>query len=98
MQVKKHNKQLIYFPSVAVTHHGGLSTTFKPVKTKVAGYFGSLYLCKKYYSHWIFLVYFAIIKLLIMTKKTYYSIVNTSVSEEWTSELNALTKKINHDL
>lgn len=64
-QVKKHGKKLVYYPLVSVTHHGGLSTKFNRMDTKIAGYIGSLYLCKKYYSPVIFLLYRGIIKALI---------------------------------
>ena len=58
MQVKKHRKKMIYFPILAVTHHGGLSTKFQPVDTKIGGYFGSVYISKKYYPYPIFISYY----------------------------------------
>jgi GT2 family glycosyltransferase len=97
-QVKKHKKKLIYFPSVQITHHGGLSTKYKPIKTTVAGYYGSLYICKKYYSMPIFYMYYCVMMAIIWGKKWGHSLGRSDQSKEWVRELSALRQKIKNEL
>jgi len=98
MQAKKHKKKLIYFPSLEVTHHGGLSTAFNPISTQIGGYFGSVYLCKKYYPRLIFYLYFLLVWLLITLKKGYYMCMKTDASSEWVTELTHLQQRLAHDI
>lgn len=90
MQAKKHRKKLIYYPGLEVTHHGGLSTKFEPIKTTIGGYYGSIYLCKKYYPNIIFLIYYNLMRLLIDLKTLYHKLVQTPLSDEWIIELKKL--------
>ena len=94
MQVKKHRKKLIYYPHLKVTHHGGLSTKFQPIKTTIGGYYGSIYLCKKYYPRPIFLIYYYLVRLLIDLKTLYHGIIKTPLSGEWVVELKKIKKKV----
>ena len=98
MQVKKHKKKLIYYPSLNVTHHGGLSTQFAPIKTTIGGYFGSVYLCKKYYPTAIFVIYYYLVHLLIDLKRLYYKAIKTELSDEWVIELTQLKTKLKNDI
>ncbi len=98
MQVKKHHKTLIYFPMIEITHHGGLSTKFKPIETTIGGYYGSVYLCKKYYSNFIFLIYKFLIQRFIDFKLIYYFLNPTNVADDWKKELKKLKLKLKHEI
>ena len=98
MQAKKHRKKLIYYPHLKVTHHGGLSTKFQPIKTTIGGYYGSIYLCKKYYPRPIFLIYYYLVRLLIDLKTLYHGIIKTPLSGEWVVELKKIKKKLKYEI
>ena len=98
MQAKKHGKKLIYYPSLNVTHHGGLSTKFKPIDTMIGGYYGSIYLCKKYYPRPIFIIYYYALRLLIDIKKCYHWIIKSPASNEWVTKLTALKKRLKNEI
>ena len=97
-QARKHGKKLLYYPSLSVTHHGGLSTQFNPVATTIGGYFGSACLCKKYYSPFIFKAYRFILNLMVCIKIKYHKIVKSKRSNEWIQGLKNLEQKLRHDI
>lgn len=97
-QAKKHGRRLIYYPSIKVTHHGGLSTKFVPIKTQIGGYIGSLYLCKKYYSTPVFWLYKQVIILMSLILSLYHTCIRQKNSSEWRQELNNLRKRIDNEL
>lgn len=98
MQAKKHRKKLMYYPSLEVTHHGGLSTKFEPIKTTIGGYYGSIYLCKKYYPKPIFLIYYYLVRLLIDLKTLYHKLIATPLSDEWIMELKKIKHKLKNEI
>ena len=61
-------------------------------------YFGSVYLCKKYYPRLIFYLYFSLVWLLIALKKGYYMCMKTDASSEWVTELTHLQQRLAHDI
>ena len=91
-QAKKNNRQLIYFPSISITHHGGLSTKFREVDSLIAGYHGSIYLCKKYYPAPIFFMYYYMMRFLLEIKR-----ITTRHSPEWQTKLRELKERLIHD-
>ena len=97
LQAKKNGKKLIYFPSVSVTHHGGLSTQSQQMETRVGGYIGSLYLCKKYYPLVVFIIYKWLVTLLIVIQYGHYRYINTKQSH-WPDLLKKGLYRIRHEL
>jgi GT2 family glycosyltransferase len=93
-QAKKHHKKLLYYPLVAVTHHGGLSTRFQPVKTRIAGYLGSLIICQKYYPRAIFYVYKVVMIRWMTLMILYHNSRKTASSSEWSRSLWAAIQQI----
>ncbi len=98
MQVKRNKKKLIYYPLVSVTHHGGLSTKFKKIETQIAGYVGSLYLCRKYYPFFVFYLYRLIIKLLIWILYLFNLLKGTEQSLDWAKKLKQSQQRIKNEL
>ncbi len=97
-QAKRHNKKLIYFPDIKITHHGGLSTKFREIDSLIAGYYGSIYICKKFYPYYIFITYYYIMRLLLEFKKGYHNIVRTNSSDEWVEKLDQLKGKLKNEI
>ncbi len=95
-QVRHHNKKLIYYPSIEVTHHGGLSTKFRPIDSIIDGYRGSLHLCKKFYSPVIFYIYLMCMRFLIQLRLLYYAVIPSKHGSEWSSKLKEFQQFI-HD-
>jgi len=98
MQAKKNKKKLVYYPYVSVTHHGGLSTKFHQIETRIGGYIGSLYLCKKYYSLPIFIIYKFAVKLLIQIQYLFYKIKSDDKYKTWPNQLKTALERINNEL
>jgi GT2 family glycosyltransferase len=96
-QSKRHNKQLIYFPSIQITHYGGGSSKCRPIDSQIAGYHGSIYLCHKFYSRPIFKLYYLVMRILIYLKTLYYTLHKDPTSAEWVTKLNKLKKQLNHE-
>jgi GT2 family glycosyltransferase len=96
-QSKRHKKKLIYFPSIQITHHGGLSSKYRPIDSQIAGYHGSIYLCHKFYSLPIFTLYYLFMRCLLNLKILYYTLHNNPIASEWVSKLKNLKKQLNHE-
>ena len=96
-QVKKHHKQLIYYPDLEITHHGGLSTKHNAIDSMIAGYYGSIYLCRKYYPHLIFIIYYFLIRIFIELKQWRHSVQKTTHSREWVKQLKQLKLKLENE-
>ena len=97
-QVKRHKKKLIYYPDVSVIHHGGLSTKSNSIDTMIGGYFGSVCLCKKFYSSPIFIVYYWLMRCLIRCRKIYYSIFSVKDATEWVEKLHQLEQRLINEI
>ena len=98
MQVKKHKMKLIYYPLLNVTHHGGLSTKFQQIETRIGGYIGSLYLCRKYYTSIIFYIYKWAVKSLILIQYYYYKTKSEPHYKTWPDQLKVALKRIKNEL
>ena len=98
MQVKKHKMRLIYYPLLKVTHHGGLSTKFQQIETRIGGYIGSLYLCRKYYSSFTLYIYKQFIKLLIWIQFLYYKSKSAPEFRTWPEQLKTALERIKNEL
>jgi GT2 family glycosyltransferase len=98
IHAKRQKKKLIYYPFVSVTHHGGLSTKFQTIETKVGGYIGSLYLCKKYYPRAILVAYKMIIRTLIRLLIIRCAIVSRSNQAHWIPTLKKALVTIKNDV
>ena len=98
MQVKKHKMKLIYYPHLKVTHHGGLSTKFQQIETRIGGYIGSLYLCRKYYSAFTFYIYKQCVKLLIWIQYLYYKSKSAPEFSTWPNQLKTALERIKNEL
>ena len=96
-RVKEHKKELIYFPTVSIIHHGGLSTNFVPIDSLISGYFGSLHLCQKFYPKLVFKLYLLLMRIFITFKFYYHSIVNKPNSDEWKKKILQLKIRINDE-
>ena len=97
-QAKRHKKRLVYFPSIEITHHGGLSTKYREIDSLIEGYYGSIYICKKFYPHLIFKLYYFIMRLLLEIKKGYHVIVRTKESAEWVEKLTQLKGRLINEI
>ena len=56
-QLAKRKLPIYYYPHTQVIHHGGLSSKSRKADALLDGYKGSLYLCKKFYHPFIYIVY-----------------------------------------
>ena len=97
MQVKKYKKQLVYYPMIEVTHHGGLSTKYNAIDSMIAGYFGSIYICRKYYPRLIFFIYYFFILVFIQLKQLIHSFQKDTHSREWVKQLKQLKLKLKNE-
>ena len=97
-QAKRHKKKLIYFPTIEITHHGGLSTKFREIDSLIAGYYGSIYICKKFYPKIVFLLYYYFMRLLLEFKRIYHAIFKTEKSDEWIEKLNHLKERLKNEI
>ncbi len=55
--ILKLGKPLVYLPQAQLIHYGGLSTATRKAASVIEGYRGGLYLCKKHYPGWVYLLY-----------------------------------------
>ena len=67
-QLSKRKWPIYYLPSTSVIHHGGLSSKQSKKTSMVAGYKGSLYLCKKFYGLPIYYAYRVLIFIEVSVK------------------------------
>jgi len=93
-QAQRHKKTLIYYPMIQITHHGGLSTKFREIDSLIAGYYGSIYICKKFYPKGVFILYYYIMRALLELKKGYHSVFKSEKSDEWVLKLNQLKGRL----
>lgn len=95
--VKKYGKSLVYFPMISITHHGGLSTKSNTVDAMIGGYMGSLYLCQKFYSRLVFLIYLNAMIVFLRTKYVGHRLGLTDQSAEWVVKMEALFQRISRE-
>lgn len=77
-----HDLPIVYFPSVKVTHHGGLSSRFRQVGSLIEGYRGGMYLARKHYGKLAHFLYRIIVMIDLLVNVLRCSILSLWRSEE----------------
>ena len=55
--LRKKNFRIVYYPYASLTHYGGISTSFRKIKSLIEGYRGGFYVCYKHYPRFIYRLY-----------------------------------------
>ncbi|MBT5856102.1 glycosyltransferase family 2 protein [bacterium] len=75
-QLKKLKRPIIYLPTVEITHFGGLATSTRKPQSMVAGYRGSLYLCRKYYPWFCYPLFRVLIWVDVLPRLLIYTLLS----------------------
>ncbi len=55
--LRKKNFRIVYYPYASLIHYGGISTSFRKIKSLIEGYRGGFYVCYKHYPRFIYSLY-----------------------------------------
>ncbi|MBI60466.1 hypothetical protein CL657_04550 [bacterium] len=55
--LRKKNFRIVYYPYASLIHYGGISTSFRKIKSLIEGYRGGFYVCYKHYPRFIYRLY-----------------------------------------